>query len=380
MSPRLSIIPAGAVTDPALEPRDLQVLCLLGRHTNEQGWCSRSQVKMAAELNCSRSSVQRSLDRLYDAGWVQKKRRGPAAEADSQPSSSYAYRVILDRDDEGNDHALRARHGNPPPSDTHYNEGCPRVGTPADAPEGAQPEGHPGAQPYVGTGAQPYVGTKNDPLERPPIQRERDARARDVEDFLKQFRAKWPTAAADDQQRLTYAAHELEPDDRKVALDKIDAFLALLKRLGRKGVPAGWRYLEEKRWTMLEQQPEMPKSQFVSVDPRSDEGRAVMTACAIARAVKPFTMGDGKFSYRGEVTPQLLALSRAPHSANWLKITDRQQLGAWSAFVDRYVTTSRPPLLRPGDDGPWIVAPWPWPPRVDGTLTDQPQITEGTHG
>lgn len=48
--PRLSIIPARAATDKALKPRDLQVLCVLGRHTDDLGWCRRSQVKMANEM------------------------------------------------------------------------------------------------------------------------------------------------------------------------------------------------------------------------------------------------------------------------------------------------------------------------------------------
>jgi len=47
---RYSITPAAAATDPRLEPQDLQVLCLLGRHTDRNGWCQRSQVKMAGEL------------------------------------------------------------------------------------------------------------------------------------------------------------------------------------------------------------------------------------------------------------------------------------------------------------------------------------------
>lgn len=375
MSPRLSIIPAGAVTDAALEPRDLQVLCLLGRHIDQQGWCTRSQVKMAAELNCGRATVQRSLDRLYDAGWVQKRRRGPEPDSGAQPHASYAYRVILDRDDEGNDHALRAKHGNPPPSDSAENGGCPSMGTP----EGAQPDGHPGAHPERAPGAHTYTGTKNDPLERPPLERERDARARDVEDWLKKFRAKWPSAAADDQQRLTYAAHELTPDERATALDKIDPFLALLRKLGRKGVPAGWKYLEEKRWTMLDQQPEPFQSQFVAVDPRSDQGRAVTTLCDIARATLPFRGREGHFNYRGEITPQLQALADAPPKNQWVRITDRQQLGAWGKFVERYVTTARPPLLQPGEGGPWLLVPWRWPPRVDGTLSEE-QEAEGAEG
>ena len=67
--PRLSITPAGAIFDRSLEPRDLQVLNLLGCYTDKNGWCRRSQVKMAKQIYCGRSSIQRSLDRLVDAGW-----------------------------------------------------------------------------------------------------------------------------------------------------------------------------------------------------------------------------------------------------------------------------------------------------------------------
>lgn len=371
MSPRLSIIPAGAVTDHALEPRDLQVLCLLGRHIDQQGWCSRSQVKMADELNCGRATVQRSLERLYDAGWVQKKRRGPEPESTAQPSSSYAYRVILDRDDAGNDNALRAKHGNLPPSDAVEDEGCPPMGTP----EGAQPDGHPGAHPSAGTGAHTYTGTKNDPLERPPVKRERDARARDVEEFLTKFRPKWPTSAADDQQRLIYAAHELTPEERETALVKIDPFLALLKSLKRTSIPAGWKFLEEKRWTLLEQQPEPVKSQFVSLDPRQPDGVSVLTLHIIAKAALPFRLANGQISFRGEVTPQLLALANAPPRDQWLKVNDRQQLGAWTAFFEKYVSSARGRLDQ-DSDGPWLMAPWRWPPRVDGSLAAGNEVSE----
>lgn len=90
--PRYSIIPGGAVTDRQLEPRDLQVLCLLGRHTDKLGWCFRSQVEMAEELDCGRATLQRSLARLQEAGWVEVR--------DRKRHSYYAYRVVMDRDDE----------------------------------------------------------------------------------------------------------------------------------------------------------------------------------------------------------------------------------------------------------------------------------------
>ena len=61
------------MTDPRLEGRDLKVLCLFGRHIDRNGWCRRSQVKMAAELGCARSTLQGSIERLVDAGWLIKR-------------------------------------------------------------------------------------------------------------------------------------------------------------------------------------------------------------------------------------------------------------------------------------------------------------------
>jgi hypothetical protein len=92
--PRFSIIPGWIVTDPRLKGRDLQVLCLLGRHTDKQGWCRRSQVKMAEQLACARSTVQASLDRLSDVGVVEKHQENNPDGRDS----AHFYRVIYDRE------------------------------------------------------------------------------------------------------------------------------------------------------------------------------------------------------------------------------------------------------------------------------------------
>ncbi|WP_298958403.1 helix-turn-helix domain-containing protein [uncultured Roseibium sp.] len=89
---RFSIIPAQAVTDRRLQPRDLQVLCLLGRHTDNNGWCCRSQVKMAKELICDRRTVQRSLERLYESGYLEYR----VNERSSGASAAHDYRVVID--------------------------------------------------------------------------------------------------------------------------------------------------------------------------------------------------------------------------------------------------------------------------------------------
>lgn len=101
---RYSIIPGAAVTDDRLSGRDLQVLALLGRHTNRKGWCRRSQVEMAKELHCGRATVFRSMKRLLETDYVERLAtgRGKAApDPDKQPFSAFWYRVKIDRDDDG---------------------------------------------------------------------------------------------------------------------------------------------------------------------------------------------------------------------------------------------------------------------------------------
>ncbi|MFN7177613.1 MAG: hypothetical protein ACK4MX_12090, partial [Thermaurantiacus sp.] len=90
--PRLSIIPARAATDPALKPRDLQVLCVLGRHTDDLGWCRRSQVKMADEMRCARSTVFEAIERLVKNGYLERH----VVDEVSGRDSAHRFRVILD--------------------------------------------------------------------------------------------------------------------------------------------------------------------------------------------------------------------------------------------------------------------------------------------
>jgi hypothetical protein len=359
--PRLSIIPAGAIFDRSLEPRDLHVLNLLGCYADtKSGWCRRSQVKMAKQLDCGRSSIQRSLERLVEAGWVQKK-RPPWSNESGAPSHSYMYRVILDRDDDG----ILPDHDTETEADESHAEiaseetDCPPVGNDAEA------DGHPGAQPYVGTGAQPYVGTKNDPLERPLIERERDARAKDRSArFLVNFEKRWPTAAADDRQRTAYAAEALAEAEQSAALAGIGPFLENLKRLHRKTVPAGWRYLEEKRWTLLEQAKATVAAGGYAKD--SPEAKAIAVLFEIAGVADFFRRvlrkGDGVVYYRLPVTPRLAALAQASPPEAWPALA-HNQAAAWESFLATHVTVQNRNKLREGSH-----APWPWPPSIEGKI------------
>jgi predicted transcriptional regulator len=373
--PRLSIIPAGAIFDRSLEPRDMHVLNLLGCYTDKQGWCRRSQVKMAKQLNCGRSSVQRSLDNLIKAGWVEKK-RPPWSNAEGPPSNSYMYRVVLDRDDYVQDEEEEKDSI----SDESYADDamdeadCPPMGTRVPA------DGHPGAHPCVGTPAQTYVGTKNDPLERPLIERERDARARArTIKFLAAFEQRWPTAAVDDRQRTAYAAEALAPDEQDAAIKGVGPFLDYLTKHRRKNVPAGWRYLEEKRWTLLEK-PEAATPATASYPADSAEAKALIRIHDLAGTGSGFRKiwcgKDGLVRYRKSMTPRILAFAEAPPREDWPRAA-HNQAASWRKFLEE---ASALPITRPISEGDPV--PWPWPPSVEGKIYSdttgppQPFMTE----
>lgn len=360
--PRLSVIPAGAVIDASLEGSDLRVLCLLGRHIDRAGWCMRSQVRMAKEINVGRATLQRSLERLCDAGWVQKKRRDGGDES-SQPSASYAYRVVLDRDDDTGEAAAddeTSSHAD----DAEREGGCPPAGTPR-----ARLDGHGGAHSERAPGAHTYVGTNNAPLERPLTERkERDARARGEElaRFIVDFEARWPTAAGDARQRTAAAAENLTSAERKDALDNLGPFLDYLKRLGRKGIPAGYTYLEEKRWTLLKTQAAAAPAKLISYSADSAEAKAIVAIHDLAGSLEFVRIAmrsklDGSISYRVPITPRLLAFAEVPARDQWVELS-QQQAAAWDRMLDDFVTVAVRKHLREG-----ARAPWPWPPKKDGT-------------
>jgi predicted ArsR family transcriptional regulator len=74
------------------------LVVLIERHVDDRGWCIWSQVKMAAELGCSRASVQRALGQLCNAALIEKKLIGAVPDDPGRPSASYTYRVRIDRD------------------------------------------------------------------------------------------------------------------------------------------------------------------------------------------------------------------------------------------------------------------------------------------
>lgn len=368
--PRFSVIPAAAITDQSIEPRALQVLCLLGRHTDRAGWCSRSQVRMARELGCGRSTVQRALDQLYDAGYVQRRRAAGDADEGKQPSASFRYRVVLDVDDGGDYDGDDGADAEAASSEiaSHAGDACDDGDQSLGADEGGAHQRAPGCPPMVGTRAHTCTGTKERPLVTTPIERERDARAREATaKNIAAFEARWPAASASDRNRVAYAMEGLSAADQQAALDGIAPFLAELKRLRRSTVPAGQTYLEQRRWELL------PKPERGGADvpttfaPASREGRALATLHRIGRSDEFYFKAvcrQGVVCWSRAIDAQVLTLADAAPREQWVELS-YQQAGAWEAFLQAQLKLKSRRRLREGD-----LAPWPWPPKRDGTLSE----------
>jgi hypothetical protein len=216
---RYSIIPAGAIIDPRLNGRALQVLCLLGRHVDDNGWCRRSQTKMAEELSCHRSTIQAGLELLYETEWVERRlegrgRTGP--DETKQPFSAHSYRVRLDRDD-----LLMV----------------PEIpGT-----QGARKIRHPGA------------GSDPAPLEGPLLKDTERERASDLEGpELREFTEIWPSGTIDDDTRTAAAWNALTFAERRAAIAGVPKFLEEVRKAGRRYAIAGSKYLGQRKWSAFE--------------------------------------------------------------------------------------------------------------------------------
>ncbi|SFQ12578.1 helix-turn-helix domain-containing protein [Nitratireductor indicus] len=231
--PRLSIIPARAATDRSLKPRDLQVLCVLGRHTDDLGWCRRSQVKMADEMGCARSTVFDAIERLVKAGYLERFVQA----SDSGRDSAHVYRVVLD--------PVHPSVATVEEADTP----CRQVGTPAGI--SAPPAG---SEPAPPAGSEP--APINDPSLTTPQNEEEKSRGqledrKQVERWLKRVHPKWPTYVTDSEPKALSAAFGLTPEERQTAVERISDYLAHANVGGRTTICTFGVYLAERRWEKL---------------------------------------------------------------------------------------------------------------------------------
>lgn len=249
---RFSIIPAWIVTDQRLKGSDLKVLCLLGTHTNKEGWCRRSQVKMAEQLNCGRSTVQDSLNRLYEIGAVEKR----VADSRDGRDSAHWYRVVLDREVASNAFSAWEEE-----EDEEFNpissveNDTPPAGIPA-------PPAGPEAAPPAGSGPAPIndqsLTINSNGGERARARGEAGGEGNGNENLkpvmraFKRWYAQWPTMAVDSTHAAEKAWQALTPEQRAECIAKTPLYIERTKAMRGVKVPFAGVYLRGKDWEKLD--------------------------------------------------------------------------------------------------------------------------------
>lgn len=163
----------------------------------------------------------------------------------------------------------------------------------------------------------------------------------------------------------------LSPDKQLHCRSAVPLFNALQDRLGRT------RVMNFHLWVRTRGFEEFPNATAAataapssSIDANSAAGRAVTALYRMARV--PLFESRGHVVYPLEVTPQVLAFADAAPHTTWPWIEDRQQIAAWAAFVAAHVHRQGQLLQTRGvgdAQRSGIHAPWPWPPRKDGSLS-----------
>jgi hypothetical protein len=144
-----------------------------------------------------------------------------------------------------------------------------------------------------------------------------------------------------------------------------------------KKTPPHWRgahlFLRERAaWPKFaEIAPDAAKPSATSFPSDSPEAAAIRALYAVAHCT-PFEHKN-RLIYAAEITPQLMAFAKADSRSEWPWFEASKHIAAWSDFLAKHVLRdARPPLVVTRGIGDnqrrGINAPWPYPPRMDGTV------------
>lgn len=248
-TPRLSVIPGWVILHPALKGKDLQVLCTLGLNANRRhGWTRRSQVKIAEQLGCARSTVQASIARLVEIGAVERRE----VISDNGRDSAHWYRVVYDA---------------PPPEgydfDAYLDDEDKEFGPIDEASEIDPPAGIPA--PPAGPESAPPADPRPAPMLNtscltPPAEQARESAARElsgeekrkIERSFRKWWPMWPTMISDGEGNARQAWFALSDEEREACLAKTPAYVAAVKGLGRTKFCAASTYLADRMWERLD--------------------------------------------------------------------------------------------------------------------------------
>lgn len=375
-APRLCITPYAAALDQRLERGDLAVLMLLGGHIDSDGWCSRSQVRMAKQLRCGRATVQRAIRRLVETGYVEQR----AMVRENGATRASEYRVLLDG-------ARPAAFINDiDESEEADGAGEAEVETVAAAAEGADPlptSGHP-----LPMGGHPLPAHERAPMLTIPLKRseEREARVRGSEragaraaerraetiaaeaaaaradaEFMKLIDG-WETAAADDLLTPWRAWQRLDGEDRAAALERAAAYQAYRRAVLRKAAMGLASYLGQRLWTLLPAYAAAggarPADPTLQIGPFNRAWWAWLHGRIAAGERVAFAVGQAR-----EGRSALVRASAAPDAAAEAALVRLDRDGAAAAAWLAHFAARQAFRLAPADiRAPFVWMPAAWPP------------------
>lgn len=345
------------------------VLCMLTLYVNGDGMCFVSIPQLADDCELAGETIRRRLAWLEEVGaiarrsqWIDESGRRNSEGRGRRTSDEIMLLLDADCDD------IEAKaSGSGGPSDP-----VPQIGSNDDA-AGACPS----ADPPAGTPLTPSLQTGAESSEPEPEKEDTPLPPKGgVPAFDEEGWSTFETAWVEPILRQSLARDEwskLGGAEKASAIKAARGYVAWRK--GQKKPPNvlnAHSFLREReawpRFAEIAAGASSGGGDLKKYGRDSPEFKAVAVAYQLAGKAHALTgfmrSNDGGIHYRGEVTPQLLALAKAPPFDQW-RVLEYQQAGAWNGFLEKAVTTAVWTRLSAGSK-----APWPWPPRKDGSLSE----------
>jgi hypothetical protein len=382
-----------------LEPRAKFVLVAIGDNARDDGVAWPSRDNIAKKSSQSRATVNRRLRILSELGVIQVKER--FREDGTQTTDEIRLNLDLTPDDV--EERIKARKkGDKTGDEADDDDDNEELG---DAPEGGGCQAdtlgvqssNPGAAVVTGGGLHSCdpQDEPSDEQEIPPNPpsggvsagdgplRKGDREAEAMrEELWKRLLGAYPGISAMDQQAAREEFFQLALDDAEWAVSSAQPYGAECSKLRKppKNAHIWLRKAMFKNFPRGGPAPARPDSYAAD----SPEGRAVLALHQVVRKTIPTIAG--RVTYRGEITPQLLAFAQARERSAWPWIESseatRDQIAAWARFIETHVPGPRGTLLETKGLGEamrsGIHAPWPWPPKKDGSIYQNPASPEET--
>ena len=371
------------------------VLCMLTLYVNGDGSAYVSAAQLADDCELAHETIRRRLAWLEEVGvivrrpqWIDESGRRNSEAKGRRTSDD----ILLLLEAEVDEIEARARgysdQSDPPQqrgSDDGAEQACPPAGPPLDPlatpslrsrPESSEPEPEPEEPPNPPTGGgrmvdQEFEDQISEAVKAYPIPITNLPRFRTV--WQAQDRAIRPKILATMRAFADFIA-DCERKHKPRAVKDADRWVAA-------GMWQGFVQLAENAEIA---------AQITYVDPDSEAGRAMIVLCRIAE-IEPQSEG-GKITLKRPLSPRGLAFAHAPDPTDWVFIADgadANKIGAYRSFlstelglpIGRLVRERSWRKLKPDEvdahggrsteiiNRAGFLAPWPWPPRKDGTLS-----------